>query len=72
MQLFDTLEYEEINDALIYKIAQEIKRSAGTSNLDANEWHCILNSSKFGDNSRDLCSTIALMGKIMFKEILWK
>ena len=72
-QLFDTLEYKEINGALICKIAHEIKRSAGTSNLDANEWHHILASSSFGDNSREFCSTIALMGKkIMFKEILWK
>ena len=55
--------YEEINGALIYKVAREIKRAAGRSNLDANGWYRILTSSSFRDNSRNLRSAIALMAK---------
>ena len=62
-ELYEEYAYEEINGALIYKIAREIKGVAGPSNLDANVWRRILTSSPFGDNSRDLCSAIALMAK---------
>ena len=55
--------YEEINGALIYRIAREIKVAAGPSNLDVNELHRILTSSLSGDNSQDLCNSVALMAK---------
>ena len=62
-ELYEEYAYKEINGALIYKIAHEIKGAACPSNLEANRWRRILTSSSFGDNSRDLYSTIGLMSK---------
>ena len=62
-KLYEECTYKEINAALTYKIACKIKGAAVPSNLDANESRRILTSSSFGDNSRDLCSTIALTAK---------
>ena len=55
--------YEEINGSLIYKIAHGIKGATGQSNMHGNGWHHVLTSSSFGDDSRDLCSAIALIAK---------
>ena len=41
-QSYEEYAYEEINGALIYKIAREIKVAAGPSNLDANGLRRIL------------------------------
>ena len=48
-ELYEEYAYEEINGALIYKVAREIKGAAGPSNLGANVWRRILTSSSFGD-----------------------
>ena len=53
-ELSEEYAHEEVNGALIYKTASEIKGAASPSNLDANEWHRILTSSFFGDNSQHL------------------
>ena len=60
---YEEYAYEEINGALIYKIAREIKVAAGPSNLDANWLHRILTSSLSGDNSQGLCNAVPLMAK---------
>ena len=44
-ELYEEYAYEEINGALIYKIACEIKGAAGPLNLDVNGWCRILTSS---------------------------
>ena len=62
-KLYEECTYKEINAALTYKIARKIKGAAVPSNLDANESRRILTSSSFGDNGRDLCSTIAITAK---------
>ena len=60
---YEEYAYEEINGALIYKIAREIKVAASLSNLDANGLRRILTSSLSGNNSQDLCNAVALMAK---------
>ena len=58
--LYEQHAYEEITAALICKIPYEIKGTVSPSKLDEDVRHCILISSYLGDNSRDLCSAIAL------------
>ena len=60
---YEEYAYEEINGALIYKIAREIKVAASLSNLDANGLRRILTSLLSGNNSQDLCNAVALMAK---------
>ena len=55
--------YEDIDGALIRKVAREVKGAAGPSSMDADGWRRILTSASFGAHSQHLCDSIAKMAR---------
>ena len=62
--------FDEIDIALVQKVALRTKGAAGPSNFDANDWRNMIASRRYGNSNVDLCAAIARMARLVASETI--